>query len=286
MQAIAPQHQSVINRFVAVCQADARVVAAFLGGSYARGAADAYSDLDFGLITTDAACDAFFADRAAFVRLLGEPAFVQDSRGTYGDIVFFTFPDGVECELMLGRASHFLHMHVGPYRVLLDKARLLEGVTFPAAAVPLDEQMAALRDNISWFWHDLSHHFITPLARGQRWSAYGALQDLRLICINLARLSADVSAPLEGYDKVEQAVPAERLAPLEATCCDMEPAAMLQAARVLTRSFHELAVPLATQYGLPYPTALEGIMSARLDALRDTLDERPSPPATTVQSGA
>ena len=36
-------HQAVIDRFVTACQADERVVAAFLGGSYARGAADAYS---------------------------------------------------------------------------------------------------------------------------------------------------------------------------------------------------------------------------------------------------
>jgi len=39
-------HQIVMNRFVAACQADERVVAAFLGGSYARGTTDAYSDLD------------------------------------------------------------------------------------------------------------------------------------------------------------------------------------------------------------------------------------------------
>ncbi len=43
-------HQVVMNRFVAIYQADERVVAAFLGGSYARGAADAYSDLDLGLM--------------------------------------------------------------------------------------------------------------------------------------------------------------------------------------------------------------------------------------------
>jgi hypothetical protein len=34
-------HQVVINRFVAACQADKRVVAATLYGSYASGAADA-----------------------------------------------------------------------------------------------------------------------------------------------------------------------------------------------------------------------------------------------------
>jgi hypothetical protein len=41
----APDQQAFMDRFVAMCQADARVVAAFLGGSYAKGTADAYSEL-------------------------------------------------------------------------------------------------------------------------------------------------------------------------------------------------------------------------------------------------
>ena len=55
------RHRVIMNRFVAACQADERVVAAFLGGSYARGTADAYSDLDLYLITTDAMYDDFKA---------------------------------------------------------------------------------------------------------------------------------------------------------------------------------------------------------------------------------
>ena len=52
MQAIEQNRHAVIHRFVVACQADERVEAAFLGGSYARDATDAYSDIDFGLITT------------------------------------------------------------------------------------------------------------------------------------------------------------------------------------------------------------------------------------------
>ncbi|HEY7833957.1 MAG TPA: aminoglycoside 6-adenylyltransferase [Ktedonobacterales bacterium] len=268
MDDLAEKRQAVIQRFVVACQDDERVVAAFLGGSYAREAADAYSDIDFGLITADEAYDTFFADRATFIRLLGEPAFLEDWRGSQGDVVFFTFPDGVECELMLGRESQFTSMHTGPYKVLLDKTHLLDGVLFPPIEVARADQIAALRGLISWFWHDLSHHFITPLARGQLWSAYGALQDLRQICVNLARLSANVGAELEGYEKVEQAVPEERLAPLVATCCGLDRGAMLQAALIITRYFRELAVPLAHQYGLAYPAALDRIMRMRLETLR------------------
>ena len=61
---------------------------------------DAYSDLDRYLITTDEAYEDFFARREAFMRLLGEPVFLED----FGipDIVFFIFPDGTEGELGFG----------------------------------------------------------------------------------------------------------------------------------------------------------------------------------------
>lgn len=163
MQEIEQNRQAVIHHFVAACQADERVVAAFLGGSYARGATDAYSDIDFGLITTDEAYDDFFADRQTFIRLLGEPVFLEVFSDYGFDIVFFTFPDGVECELMLGRESQFTHMHVGPYKVLLDTKRILAGAVFPWPEVAQAEQIETLRSIISWFWHDLCHHFITPL---------------------------------------------------------------------------------------------------------------------------
>lgn len=36
------------------------------------------------------------------------------------------------------------------------------------------EQRETFRRLICWFWYDLSHHFIIPLARKQFWLAYGA----------------------------------------------------------------------------------------------------------------
>jgi predicted nucleotidyltransferase len=260
-------HQVVMSRFVAACQADERVVAAFLGGSYARDAADAYSDLDLYLITTDEAYDDFFAGRESFIRRLGEPVFLEDYHGDGGDFVFFFFTDGTEGEFGLGRESHFTDIHSGPYRVLLDKKGILAGAVFPWHEVARAEQIETLRGIISWFWHDLCHHFITPLARGQIWSAYGGLQDLRLSCVNLARLRENFQAPPEGYEKVEQAIPVEQLAPLQATFCPLERDAMLQAALVIVRFYQELASPLARAHGIPYPADLERVMSDRLEQL-------------------
>jgi len=260
-------HQVVMKRFVGACQADERVEAAFLGGSYARGTTDAYSDLDLYLITTDEAYDDFFAGRAAFMRLLGEPVFLEDFHGFGADFVFFLFPDGTEGELGLGRESHSNHIHGGPYRVLLDKKGILEGVVFPSYEPAQAGQIETLRRLIYWFWHDLSHHFITSLARGRLWSAYGALEDLRLTCVNLARLQQNFQAEAEGYEKLEQAVPVEQLSPLQSTFCPIERGAMLQAALVIVRFYQELAPPLAQAHGITYPIALERLMYDRLEKL-------------------
>ena len=260
-------HQVIMNRFIAACQADERVVAAFLGGSYARDADDAYSDLDLYLITANEAYEDFFAGRKAFIRQLGEPVFLEDFHGGDADFVFFTFPDGIEVELGLGREGHFHHIHGGRYKVLLDKKGILAGIVFLGYEPTRAEQIETLRRLVSWFWHDLSHHFITPMARGQIWSAYGALEDLRLTCVNLARLRQNFQAEAEGYEKVEQAIPVEQLAPLQATFCPMERGAMLQAAIVIVRFYQELAPPLARAHGIPYTIELERVMYDRLEQL-------------------
>ena len=260
-------HQVIMKRFIAACQADERVVAAFLGGSYASDADDAYSDLDLYLITTNEAYEDFFAGRKAFIRQLGEPVFLEDFHGGDADFVFFTFPDGIEVELGLGREGHFHHIHGGRYKVLLDKKGILAGTVFLGYEPTRAEQIETLRRLVSWFWHDLSHHFITPMARGQIWSAYGALEDLRLTCVNLARLRQNFQAEAEGYEKVEQAIPVEQLAPLQATFCLMERGAMLQAAIVIVRFYQELAPPLARAHGVPYPIELERVMYDRLEQL-------------------
>ncbi|MCI0399220.1 MAG: aminoglycoside 6-adenylyltransferase [Chloroflexi bacterium] len=258
-------HEVVMNRFIAACQADERVVAATLDGSYARSAADAYSDLDLGLITTDEAYDDFVAGREAFMRRLGELVFLEDF--DLPNIVFFIFADGTEGELSLGRESQFNHSHSGPYRVLLDKKNILVGTVFPRHQPEPAEQIETLRRLVYWFWHDLSH-FITAMGRGQLWWAYGQLEELRRTCVNLAHLRHNFSAEAEGYEKVEQALPIEQLAPLQATFCPMEPEAMLQAGHAILRFYQELAPPLARTHGIAYPDALERIMSGRLEKLR------------------
>jgi predicted nucleotidyltransferase len=257
-------HQALVDRFAAACAADARVLAAFLGGSHAHGRADAFSDLDLYLITADVAFAEFWAERERFLRQLGELLFLED----FGldDTVFFIYADGAEGEVGISRASACAQLHHGPFRVLLDKHGLLDGAVFAGRRPEPGEQRETLRRLIFWFWHDLSH-FITALGRGQLWWAYGQLGVLRQMCVNLARLQQDFSAPVEDYDKVDQALPAEQLRPLEATLCPLEPQAMQRAALALLDYYRALAPSLAQAHGLVYPAALERVFADRLKAL-------------------
>jgi len=266
---LSPNHQTVVNRFAAAGRADERIVAAFLGGSYARGAADAYSDLDLYLITTDEAYEGFLARRETFIRRLGEPLFLEDFGTPYA--CFYILAGGAEGELWIGRESRFKQIHGGPYRTLLDKNGILADVIFPRPEADPAAQTETLRRQITWFWHDLSH-FITAMGRGQLWWAYGQLEALRHYCINLARLSHyfnDAEVGEEPYFKIEQALPVAQLSSLRATCCPMKQAAMLRAVHIILRFYREAASVLTKRHGIPYPAELERVMVDRLEKLGD-----------------
>ena len=148
-----PNHyQEILDRFVAACQADERIVAAFLGGSYAEGRADKYSDLDLFFITTDQAYETFLAERASFIRRLGEPWFLEDFGRSHGYFVIFS--NGADCEIWFGRQSQFHDIHGGSYKVLLDKEGILAGEVFPIHVADPAEQIEILRRQLAWFWHE------------------------------------------------------------------------------------------------------------------------------------
>jgi predicted nucleotidyltransferase len=262
-------YQDVVNRFVAACQTDVRIVAAFLGGSYANGADDKYSDLDLYLITTDEAYEEFHTECKVLINLLGESLFLENFGATNG--YFFIFSNGTEGEIWFGRESKFKDIHVGPYKVLLDKKEILAGQVFPEHMTDQTVQIETLRHQINWFWHELSH-FIKAMGRKQLWFAYGQIEVLRQICVNLARLRynfLDAGVGEEPYFKVDHSLPIDQLSALEATICSFEYEAMLQAALVIFRFYQVTAPNLAKTYSITYQADLERMMINQLEKLGD-----------------
>ena len=98
---------------------------------------------------------------------LGDPVFLEDYAGFGFDMVVFIFSNGVEGELALGRTSNFDHIHSGPFEVLVDKERHLEGKVFPSYEPAEEDQRETLRWLLNWFWRDL-YEFSKAMARGRR----------------------------------------------------------------------------------------------------------------------
>jgi len=260
-------HQKMIDRFTAACQADDRIVAAFLGGSYANGSADKFSDLDLFFITTDQAYEEFTIEREAFIRQLDEPLFLDDFGAGHGYCVIFS--NGTEADVWFGRESKFRDIYAGPFKVLLDKTGILAGEDFPQHVADHADQIANLQRQIDWFWHDLSH-FIKAIGRRQLWFAYGELEILRQICVNLARMKfnfADAFDVGEPYFKIENVLPVEQLSPLRESFCAMQYDAMLQAALVLCRFYQDVAPQLAKEYGITYQFGLARMLFQQLEEL-------------------
>lgn len=260
-------YQNVVDRFFAACQADDRIVAAFLGGSYAKDEADKYSDLDLFFITTDKAYEDFLIERRSFIRLLGEPLFLEDFGVPHG--YCFIFSNGTEGDIWFGHESNFKDIYSGPYRILLDKKGILSGSVFPTPKADQAKQIELLRQQIEWFWHELSH-FIKAMARRQLWFAYGQIEAMRQICVVLARLRYSFSDPYLGeepYFKIEQALPVQELSPLRPTFCSMEYGPMLRAVLGICRFYQDVAPSLAEAHNLTYQTDLELMMINQLKEL-------------------
>ena len=271
---LRPHQQAFVERFVKACQADDRVVAAFLGGSNAKGYADAYSDVDLCLITTEQSLDEFTKEREVFLRSLGDLVFLEDF--DHPQTAFYIYTDDTEGELNLFSEAQLGDIHSGPFRILLDKRHLLEGAEFPERVPASSEQIEKLRSQVQGFWHELSH-FITAMQRGQTWWAQGQLEALRSICVNLARLQhniLDANVGDEAYFKIENIMPVEQLAPLKETFGSMKKAELLKAVLAIVRFYLDIAPALAQKHGVKYSHDLERVMLDRLQKLQDKSGQR------------
>jgi len=267
---LLPNHQALVERFVAACEADDRIVAAFLGGSNARGHADAYSDLDLCVITKEQPFEEFLTEREAFLRSLGELVFLED----FGipNVAFYIFADDTEGELYFGSVSRLEQIHSGPFRILLDKQNILRGALFPEHQPSPNDQIEKLRSQVQVFWHELSH-FITAMQRSQLWWAQGQLESLRAICVNLARLQhniLDSEVGEEAYFKLENVMPVEKLSALKNTFRPMEKEEMLKAVLTIVRFYLEIAPSITQKHGTKYSHELERVMLDRLRKLQET----------------
>jgi predicted nucleotidyltransferase len=258
-------HEQVIERFADACSSDDRVIAAFVGGSIARGEADQYSDIDLCVVTADAEADDVFAGREAFVARLGTPLFLEDW-GLEDPEVFVILADGTDVEVFFVPQSRIHEMQVGPILTVLDRTGLLTDLEVPVRAPHSEDLARELRRLLAWFWHDVSH-LIKALGRGQLWWAAGEVESLRGYCVNLVRIEQGLEASEEPCFKIDQDASTAVLDPLRSTFVPMRAEALGQAAAELVAFFGMRGRPLADSYGLEYPSELDRLFRNRLEAV-------------------
>jgi predicted nucleotidyltransferase len=258
--------QALIDRVTAAFQADDRAIALVIFGSHAAERADRFSDLDFGVITRDDALDDLVADLRDLVTAGGSPLFAEDFATPTNLHVIYA--DGSTAEFIVLAESDLLIE--GPCRVLFDGSGAVERALL---RTPPEPDPAAhhedVRRLIVWFWHDLEH-LIAAIGRGQTWWAFGQLDELRRLCLNLARAAegAEIEAD-EAYWKVDEAISQERLKELEDTIAPFALDQILAAAGRLLSWYRSIAPALAAANDIAYPAELDRVITAQFDGLAD-----------------
>lgn len=256
------RREALIVRFEAACTDDERIIAAFVGGSVARGTADDHSDLDLCVVTTDDGFDDVFTERASIVGALGRPLFLE----VWGDEhpeVFTILADGSVVEMFFVRQRDLSVAEVGAIAPLIDRHGVLAAVDLPVRPPARGDLVAATREVLAWFWHD-ADHLTTALARGHAWWAYGQVEALRGHCVNVVRLGAGRPSEPEPYWKLDADLSTEPLEDVRRTIVPIELPALSRAGRELVAFFGRHGREAAATYDLEYPTEVERLTASRL----------------------
>lgn len=233
---------------------DARVRAAWLAGSYGRGDADRYSDLDLHLLLAEG--DAGFRE-AIEGWLNGVRPLVLYKLLFDGRMVNALTVDGVRLDVWLHDQPPS-GLDGSKIRLLFDRAGQLQMEQTPAAGA-LDDAAtaAALRSQIEEFWRCIA---LTPTVIGREewlvsWRGLAVEFDLVTdILLRGNRVVRDV-----GVKKLNSILPPPLRAEIEAALSfqGLSRAGLVGAHMALAAIVHKHGPQLAQQWRFAYPAALE-----------------------------
>ena len=174
-----------LEQTVAALQADARVVAAWLSGSFGRGDADEFSDLDLTVVVRDERLcvrDQMTGvqpapERLTFIQQFGTPAILHEAHrnaSANGTFTYVMYTSGVIVDWILVPPTNARRPH--------DSRLLFQKTPFPTEPPPvaesLEERRARIQERYAFFWMMAAvtakylrrsdgvafHHFLTWLA--------------------------------------------------------------------------------------------------------------------------
>lgn len=192
---LVKRRDALLDRLVALAQADDRIPAAWLQGSLARGDSDPWSDVDAYLAIEDGAFDSVWADRASLLARLGRPLAWSDATVPGLKALHALLDGGVKLDLFFEPVLKLTQQKRPAVQVLYDgggiASRLQTGWEAPVPAIAhiVGTIIRMTRQGATWP--------LRLLHRGQ-WSTL-AMTELDLVNHQIAQLMAVQRDPANFY---------------------------------------------------------------------------------------
>jgi hypothetical protein len=255
--------RAYIDQLAAKARADRRVLAAWLEGSFGRGNADRYSDVDLHLLLDEGEVASFRAGAEGW--LAGIQTLVLYTLMFEGRMVNALTSEGLRLDVWL-HAGDSVEVAQAKAQVLVDKGQRLALVGRSAAPQAAAGGAAAqiLDPQIKEFWRCCS---LIPAGTGRRELIVGFaglnVQANNIVTICLAGLG---TVRDRGVKNLNQFLPADVREELEGALAlqGLSPESLLRAHLDLLRLGRRYGRQFAQRHGIPYPAELEAAVVAYL----------------------
>jgi predicted nucleotidyltransferase len=262
LAALPPAYHALFARAQVVGEADARVRALWLGGSLARGDADAASDLDLLVAVADDAHAEFARDWRAWLARIAPTVIARPLPFLPGSFYSVT-PGGERLDVVVEPASKLAATYFRTRALVFDRDGLAACIPHPApAAGPSRERIASL---IEEFFRD-SLMVDVSITRHDVLLANEGVHLLRGL---LYQLFCEANAPLPPSGVKRWS---EKLTPPQRALLERLPTgagtleAVLAVQWEVSRAFLSNARAIAAANGVVWPSALEATLDRHLRA--------------------
>lgn len=275
LTAYKAKRTALLERIVDALQADARVVAAWLSGSFGRGgsAVDAWSDLDLHIAVEDESLSAFLADRDTFYRQIGHPLLIQPDIASNAQpgscFQLVIFPGPIEVDWIVEPAS----LAVRPRKTVILFARETMPIEIPAP-LSCDQQRDMAGDSLTFFWA-MAPIAVKYAARGESRRASSQIDLLTGAFIRLWRLVELPQGPDPAAAGQNRATEPDLDAILPRLEWEITPSHALKVIRALCAEVERLH-PALEKMGVSIPLEMPGETTAMADLAEVVIRQGPS----------
>ncbi len=269
----ARRRDDLLERIVEALQADSRVVAAWLSGSFGRGVEDAWSDLDLHVAIEDDALAAFLDERMMLYQRIGNPTLIQGEMasnamaGSRFQLVIY--PGPIEVDWTIGPVSQACR----PLETTIIFSRRAIPIETPPPA-SLEERRAQAAAALTFFWA-MAPIAIKYVGRGETRRASSQIDLLTGAFIQLWRLVERPDGPDPAAPFQNRATEPELDAILPRLGWEITPGSALAVIRALCLAMERLH-PSLEALGVPAPHELVAEITPLANLARRATREEPS----------